>query len=342
MKIKAAFGLLFLSLTLVFCGPNTSSRFIELSGPYLGQNPPGENAEFFAPGLLSAGGHETKITFTPDGMEFSYSISTSGWEYLADPRGPFRKAFMMYSRMGNKGWSEPAEFPFSPPRMEGYPSFSPDGMKLFFNSNRNRTDPPEKSFTAMSYVERENGGWSEPRMIDFGENYQGGHGVSPTVAANGNLYFALWPTNEKGILNVSRYQDGNYMPPEPLSDVISDFGGNHPHIAPDESYILFDSEYPSNSDRPNDIFICFRSKDGEWLEPQNLGDRVNSHYDERRPFVSFDGKYLFFASTRINPDIPERPITLLELQRLTDVHQNGYQHIFWVDAKVIEDLRPKY
>jgi len=340
---RAHFGIiLMIGFFLFSCRQNTESKFHQFKGPYLGQKPPGENAELFAPGILTAGGVETKISFTPGGEEFSISISTKGWQFLADPRGAFRRGYLMHSRMGKEGWTEPEEFPFAPPRMEGYPSYSPDGKKLFFNSSRNRPDPPDKSFTAMAYAEREDDGWSNPKFIDFGEGYQGGGGVSPTVAASGNLYFTLWPTREKGIIHMSRYEDGKYLPPERLSDAITDFGGNHPHIAPDESYIVFDWEYPSSNDTPNDIFISFRNTNGEWMEPQNLGEGVNSYYDERRPFVSFDGKYLFFASTRINPEIPDRPITLPELQRLTNVHKNGYQHIYWVDAKVIEDLRPKY
>ena len=90
----------------------------------------------------------------------------------------------------------------------------------------------------------------------------------------------------------------------------------------------------------SDLFISFRDEDGNWRKPQNLGDRVNTQYWERRPFVSFDGKYLFFASNRIlNTEPPGPPLTLQEIRNLTDVPEDGYQHIYWVDAKVIEDLR---
>lgn len=331
---------LFLCTLLISCSQNNESDFHKLKGPYLGQKPPGTTPEMFAPGLLSAGGHETKITFSPDGKEFSISISTSGWRYLAEPKGPFLKSFMMYSYIENGHWTEPQEFPFNPDRKEYYPFFSPDSKRLFFNSWRNRTNPPDKSSTGIWYIERENLGWSEPKEVDFGEGYQGGGGVFPSVAANGNLYFALWPTNEKGILYMSRYENGKYILPEKLSDTINDIGGNHPHISPDESYIIYDCEYPDKNS-PSDLMISFRNKNGKWMKPLNLGEGVNSKQDEIRPFVSFDGKYLFFASTRINPELPNVPITLKELQKLTNVPADGYQHIYWVDARVIEELKPE-
>jgi hypothetical protein len=322
--------------------PNRNKwKFSELKGPYLGQKPPGMKAEMFAPGLLTAGGHESKIAFSPDGKEFSISISTSGWQSLAEPRGAFRKGFMMHSRMENGYWTEPKEFSFSPARNDGYPFFSPDGNKLFFNSNRGRTDPSDKSSSGIWYVVRVSGGWSEPQEVDFGKDYQSGRGVFPSVAANGNLYFALWPTIENGFLYMSRYENGNYSSPERLSDAINDKGGNHPYIAPDESYIIFDDDRSENNFGQLDLFISFRDENGKWMKVQNLGEGVNTVYGERRPFVSFDGKYLFFSSDRINPELPEEPISLKKLQQLTNVHANGYQHIYWVDAKIIEELKLK-
>ncbi len=39
----------------------------EITGPYLGQKPPGETPETFAPGLISHGYHEHCLTISPDG-----------------------------------------------------------------------------------------------------------------------------------------------------------------------------------------------------------------------------------------------------------------------------------
>lgn len=51
-----------------------------------------------------------------------------------------------------------------------------------------------------------------------------------------------------------------------------------------------------------------------------MGEGVNSAEYEFRPYVTPDGKYLFFTSNRPN--------------------EGQTSNIFWVDAGVIEDLNP--
>jgi outer membrane protein OmpA-like peptidoglycan-associated protein len=38
---------------------------------------------------------------------------------------------------------------------------------------------------------------------------------------------------------------------------------------------------------------------GKWSEPENLGAKINSNYDERYPFLAKDGRTLFFASNSL-------------------------------------------
>ena len=45
-----------------------------------------------------------------------------------------------------------------------------------------------------------------------------------------------------------------------------------------------------------DIFMTKRLPGGLWSVPVNLGPTINTQYDEQYPYVSFDGKTLFFAS----------------------------------------------
>lgn len=45
-----------------------------------------------------------------------------------------------------------------------------------------------------------------------------------------------------------------------------------------------------------DIFMTKRLPGGLWSAPVNLGPTINTQYDEQYPYVSFDGKTLYFAS----------------------------------------------
>ncbi len=328
--------ILIIAITLISCNQNNNSqnenksKFAELSGPYLGQKPPERTPELFAPSILSAGGSENKIAFSSDGMEFCYSFYTGGRRKI----GPYRKGFMMYSHVKNGRWEDPKEYPFTPDRRARYLFFSPDGKRIYFNSYKDK-----KVSSKIWYAERQNREykWSEPKEIDFGEDYRdksGLGGMYPSVATNGNLYYAMYIDGGNGYIYVSNNLNNKYSKPEKLSDSINDSDAGHPYIAPDESYLIFD--------RKNDLYISFRDKNGTWIKAQTMGESVNTIYDERRAFVSFDGKYLFFTSNRLNPELPDEALTLKKVQQLANIPENGYQRIYWVDAKIIEELKPKY
>ena len=331
MKLKAILIGIVILLALMFNSCERQSGFLVLKGPYFGQKPPGMVPELFAPGLLSVGGDEANITFTPDGMECCYTLWTPGWY----SESPFQQMFIFYSRMENGRWTEPKEFPFNPDRKEIYPFFSPDGKRLYFGSRRSGSG-------RIMFVEKSAGEWCDPKEI----NLQIFQFIS--VASNGNMYFIAEDPEIEGPYNYfihkSCYKNGEYLSPERLSDAINDEGCFRPYIAPDESYIIFDRDESDTNigQDEEELYISFRDKNGEWTKAKNMGTGINTKYRDKRAFVSFDGKYLFFASSRIeNKEFPEDAMNLTELKQLVQVPASGSEHIYWVDAKIIEDLRPK-
>ena len=94
------------------------------------------------------------------------------------------------------------------------------------------------------------------------------------------------------------------------------YNEHDPYIAPDESYLIFTSNRPGGYESA-DLYICFKNTDDSWAEPINMGNKINSDKYDYCPILSPDGKYLFFSSYR-----------------------TGNGDIYWVDAKVIEELKP--
>jgi len=94
----------------------------------------------------------------------------------------------------------------------------------------------------------------------------------------------------------------------------------HPFISPDESYLIWDSEREGGYGG-SDLYISFRQKDGSWGPATNMGDKINSDKGDTYASVTPDGKYILF-----NRSIDKKTYN-------TD--------IFWVDAQIIETLRPK-
>lgn len=46
----------------------------------------------------------------------------------------------------------------------------------------------------------------------------------------------------------------------------------------------------------SDLFVVLKNEQGQWQQPINLGDQINSPFAERYPFLHPDGKTLYFSS----------------------------------------------
>ncbi|MBU1011570.1 MAG: hypothetical protein KKG99_01075 [Bacteroidetes bacterium] len=317
MKYIFALPILLLFVNSVSSAQSDAKGFPKLSGPYLGQKPPGKVPEIFAPFLEQEGFNCVSCSFSPDGKEFLYTLSP-----LRGSTSTAKKGIYNYYLKARDGiWSKPEEFLSSQNIIFRYPSFTKDGKRLILNSTGAETKEYKIPRSAMWQSERTESGWSAPKEIIFGNGMNGVAAVYPSSAANGNLFFASFEKDNKSYIYMSKNDNGHYSAPERLAGYININSGNHPYIAPDESYIIFDSEIESNSSGKSDLFISFRGNDDKWLKPVNLGEKTNTDLDERRAFVSDDGKYLFFVSDR------------------NDKTNSGIRNYYWVDASFIEDLR---
>ncbi|WP_299157766.1 hypothetical protein [uncultured Tenacibaculum sp.] len=161
------------------------------------------------------------------------------------------------------------------------------------------------------YRERTTTGWSEKKSL--GEPFDSFRIMRLTAAANGTYYFD--EASETGPLRYSRLINGKYEKPKTLN--IKDIGdwNAHPFIAPDESYVIWDDQRSGNAD----LYISFCQKDGTWGRSINLGDTINTEFAEAYGSVTPDGKYFFFHRS----------------------YGNNKADIYWVDIKIIENLKHK-
>lgn len=265
--MRIALGWSILSfIVFVFCAGGVSAQpagpIPEFNCDYLGQAPPGDTPEVFAPEILDPVGYRYRLAISPRGDEMFFSGDNSVLYWLR------------YDTT-SKTWTAPESAPFN----GGEPSFSPDGNRLFF-INR---DPVSGSKVALNvwYVERDDSGeWSAPQSLGSPVWDKTVH--TPVMAANGNLYGS-------GII-LLRYVDGQYQPAEDLDPPVK---GAQPTIAPDESLLLFDAPQPEGNSK--DLYVVYQKPDGTWTPPVNLGSPVNSQERESNPTLSPDGKYLFFT-----------------------------------------------
>lgn len=222
---------------------------------------------------------------------------------------------------GNGKWSSPHTPSFCDTSAnEVYPSFSPDGKQLYFSSNRKaeKTDTSIKS-NRLWKVERNGNGWGTPILLDTIISKGGEYASS--ITESGNLYFTFGAFRSPD-WNILRSEKKNRSYSLPTKLALNSPGyEDGPFVAPDESYIIFESQRPEGINGSIDLFICFKNKDGQWSEPRNMGAKINTSFSERFARVSPDGKFLFFGSNKNETEIAK-----------------GFD-IFWIDAKIIDELR---
>ena len=69
---------------------------------------------------------------------------------------------------------------------------------------------------------------------------------------------------------------------------------------------------------------------------------MNTSFREVDPVVTPDGKYIFFRSNRsIHKSYSETPLTYDEIIKILNSPGNGEGDIYWVDARIIEKLKPE-
>ena len=278
----------------------------DLSGPYLGQKPPGNEPEVFAPELISLDGErELNSVFSPDGRIFMFSRVVDG------------RFKMFFSHLRDDGtWQEPrmaAPSKTFPGHADVDMVFSPDGDWLYFISDRPLPGYSlERYNICRSRVTRH--GLIDPEPLSSLINGPG-HELYPMLVADGSLYFSTAREDSIGGRDSYRaaYENGDFKKPVNLGlSINSEVDEGDIYVSPDESYLIHVA-----SDRPDslggaDLYISFKDEIGQWSEGVNMGPVINSTETDYCPMVTPDGKYFFFTQG---------------------------DDIKWVDAKIIDTFR---
>lgn len=278
-----------------------------LKGPYLGQTPPGNKSQIFAPGFVSTQFGELNSVFSPDGKEFYFSR-----------RGiPGKPSAIMVTRMINNEWTTPSPVDFSGIYNDVDLFLTPDGNSMIYCSGRVIHDGNmarmNNDFWISKRIENK---WGVPsrfaqEAVSEFEDY------FPIVTNSGNLYFNSQRggpgTND---IYCSKDVNGKYSAAEKLpGPVNSEFREFDAFVSQDEKMIIFSSERTGGYGG-SDIYISFKESDNLWSEPVNLGTNINSAASEYGSTISPDGKYFFYTSGR-----------------------NGSEDIYWISAKFIGEFK---
>ncbi|MEO0345748.1 MAG: polysaccharide deacetylase family protein [Pseudomonadota bacterium] len=270
-------------------------------GSYLDEPAPGMQPQKFAPGVVSLEGRfEYGQSFSADGRELYFGVARAG------SRGEFYGM-----RDTRDGWTDPELVLTHPVHSYSDPFLSRDRTRLYFISTGLQDGGPNDVTHDIGYVRRTRDGWSDPVYLEAPVQTDADE-YFVSFTNDGTLVFAS--NRRQGDFDIysAAPEGGGFEMPVPLEGAANTLAyEGDPFIAPDGSYVLFSSTRRSGAGS-SDIYASFRGDDGQWSKAIALGNGVNTSGQEFCPFVTRDGRFLFYTSN---------------------------QDLYWVDAAVIDLAR---
>jgi hypothetical protein len=220
----------------------------------------------------------------------------------------------MVCSLTDTGWSAPVKAPFLKKYKGGAVHIMYDGKRLLLNRFPGVHELQEGETGGIWALHKTADGWDNPLFLIAS-------GMRATSTLDGSIYTTdvsgRDEGKDRGIIARYIYTDAGYRrAADPDGGVNTEYDEAHPFIAPDESYIIFDAARPEGKGK-GDLYICFRLANGSWSQAYNSAI-LNTEDSDWCPAVSPDSKYLFFTR-----------------------NGTGKGDIYWVSAKIIEELRPK-
>jgi hypothetical protein len=287
------------------------------------------------PEILSKFPHVRDIAITANQDEIYFTVESYKKEY----------SFIAFIKKVNNQWTKPEVASFSGMYKDLEPFLSPNGLQLFFATNRvNNKSKTIKKDIDIWYVERVSlqSKWSAPKNVGPIINTNANE-YYPSVTNKGDLFFTAAYKDAKGKedIYVSRYVNGLYTKPVSLgTGVNSEKYEFNAYVAPDESFILFTSYGRKDDLGGGDLYISYKDKNDKWTAAQHLGKNINSNKIDYCPFVDFKTNTFYFTSDRnlLSKSFSSRK-NIKELKHALKIAPNGLGRIYKV--KLDEFLREK-
>ena len=141
-----------------------------------------------------------------------------------------------------------------------------------------------------------NGLWGTPKKIT--DNVSKKYFIkTSSISFDGTELYLVSDDPENNDIFVSHLEGKTWTNAEKLDKTINGKKSNETHasVSKDGNTLYFTSDREGGMGGL-DIYKSTKDSKGSWGVPENLGQSVNTEFNEETPFVTPDGKYLFFSS----------------------------------------------
>lgn len=243
----------------------------------------GFTPKIFCPDILSNNTMQWNNWFSKKETEIFYTVQGTTNSYIA-------KRTIKGCKLGDE-----YKFDFDSNYSYSNPWVNKAGDHMIFQAS---LPHPENGSTDFNIWESklENNTWTKPEIFSKEVALKTRNEGSPLLTQKGNLFFnvSIDDTSNADIYVIG--EENKKITPLPSSVNSQNFEGDF-YVDPDETYIIFSSYDRNESSGLSDLYISFKTGT-KWTEAKSLGPHINSGGQDFSPYVSEDGQYLIFTSSR--------------------------------------------
>lgn len=150
-------------------------------------------------------------------------------------------------------------------------------------------------YNAIFSSKKRDGHWLPGRNISL--DFNSDSPIMPVyLTKDGNTLYLVRNDNDDFNLYTSRFNDGIWGPLEKLNNNINTSAAETHACVSDDGLTLYFTSDRKGGFGGFDIYKSSIDSEGSWGPPENLGANINSVFDEATPFITEDGKTLYFSS----------------------------------------------
>lgn len=177
---------------------------------------------------------------------------------------------------------------FSQGSVNENPAVSFDGNSIVYTERRG-------IINAIMFSRKISGVWQDP--VEINSQLKCGDDCSScSLNYDGTMLFLYKTDNFDGNIYSSEYVNGSWTPISKLNrNINTKFYESHAAISPDGKKLYFTSNRDGGIGGL-DIYLSEKDATDDWGVPVNLGESVNTIYNEDTPFVTINDSLLYFSS----------------------------------------------